>query len=102
MIGVGSTPPQYPDQTNFIRYISHFRMPSGHSGGTGNFWYLFGFGMAHLIQLDTGIDLSAMTSLHLKSLMDTERKTVHLLIMERKLRGWPVTLQPSIVPRLPG
>jgi acid phosphatase type 7 len=46
-----------PGQTNFTGYINHFRMPSDHSGGTGNFWYSFDHGMAHFIQLDTETDL---------------------------------------------
>lgn len=46
-----------PGQTNFTGYKHHFRMPSGPSGGTGNFWYSFDNGMAHFIQLDTETDL---------------------------------------------
>ena len=46
-----------PGQTNFTGYINHFRMPSAESGGTGNFWYSFDFGMTHYVQFDTETDL---------------------------------------------
>lgn len=46
-----------PGQTNFTGYKNHFRMPSGPSGGTGNFWYSFDHGMTHYVQLDTETDL---------------------------------------------
>lgn len=32
-------------------------MPSAQSGGLGNFWYSFDYGMAHYVQLDTETDL---------------------------------------------
>jgi hypothetical protein len=32
-------------QTNFTGYINRFRMPSDVSGGLGNFWYSFDYGM---------------------------------------------------------
>ena len=44
-------------QTNFTGYINHFRMPSAESGGTGNFWYSFDYGMTHYVQFDTETDL---------------------------------------------
>ncbi|KAG9310506.1 Metallo-dependent phosphatase-like protein [Chiua virens] len=46
-----------PGQMNFTGYINHFRMPSDESGGTGNFWYSFDYGLAHFIVLDTETDL---------------------------------------------
>jgi acid phosphatase type 7 len=46
-----------PGQTNFTGYINHFRMPASESGGLGNFWYSFDYGMTHFIQLDTETDL---------------------------------------------
>ncbi|KAF8621469.1 hypothetical protein AX15_007763 [Amanita polypyramis BW_CC] len=46
-----------PGQTNFTGYINHFRMPSGESKGTGNFWYSFDHGMVHYVQVDTETDL---------------------------------------------
>ena len=44
-------------QSNFTGYINHFRMPSAESGGTGNFWYSFDYGMTHYVQFDTETDL---------------------------------------------
>ncbi|KAI6020974.1 Metallo-dependent phosphatase-like protein [Pisolithus microcarpus] len=44
-------------QTNFTGYINHFRMPSDESGGDGNFWYSFDYGLAHFITLDSETDL---------------------------------------------
>jgi acid phosphatase type 7 len=38
-----------PGKTNFMSYIDHARMPSDHSGGTGNFWYSFDHEMTHFI-----------------------------------------------------
>jgi hypothetical protein len=32
-------------------------MPSAQSGGLGNFWYSFDYGMVHYVQLDTETDL---------------------------------------------
>ncbi|KAI6028966.1 Metallo-dependent phosphatase-like protein [Pisolithus marmoratus] len=46
-----------PGQTNFTGYINHFRMPSDESGGNGNFWYSFDYGLAHFITLDSETDL---------------------------------------------
>jgi hypothetical protein len=46
-----------PGQSKFTGYISHYRMPSSESGGTGNFWYSWDHGMTHYIQLDTKTDL---------------------------------------------
>jgi hypothetical protein len=44
-------------QTNFTGYINHWRMPSGPSGGLGNFWYSYDYGMTHFIHIDTETDL---------------------------------------------
>jgi 3',5'-cyclic AMP phosphodiesterase CpdA len=44
-------------QTNFTGYINRFRMPSGPSGGLGNFWYSYDYGMAHFVTIDTETDL---------------------------------------------
>jgi hypothetical protein len=44
-------------QTNFTCFINHWRMPSGPSGGLGNFWYSYDYGMVHFIHLDTETDL---------------------------------------------
>lgn len=44
-------------QTNFTGYINHWRMPSGPSGGVGNFWYSYDYGMTHFVHIDTETDL---------------------------------------------
>lgn len=44
-------------QTNFTGYTNHWRMPGDVSGGQGNFWYSYDYGMAHFISLDTETDL---------------------------------------------
>jgi hypothetical protein len=46
-----------PGQTNFTGYINHWRMPSGPSGGLGNFWYSYDYGMTHFVHIDTETDL---------------------------------------------
>lgn len=46
-----------PGQTNFTGYINHWRMPSGPSGGLGNFWYSYDYGMVHFVHIDTETDL---------------------------------------------
>lgn len=43
-------------QTNFTGYKNHFRMPSDISGGQGNFWYSFDYGLVHFIVYDTETD----------------------------------------------
>jgi acid phosphatase type 7 len=45
-----------PGQLNFTGYRSHWNMPSGPSGGVGNFWYSWDHGMVHFIQLNTETD----------------------------------------------
>ena len=44
-------------QTNFTGFINRFRMPSGPSGGQGNFWYSYDYGMAHFVSIDTETNL---------------------------------------------
>ncbi|PWN47784.1 metallophosphoesterase [Violaceomyces palustris] len=44
-------------QTNFTGYINRFNMPSAVSGGQGNFWYSFDYGMTHYVIFDTETDL---------------------------------------------
>lgn len=44
-------------QTNFTGYINRFRMPSDVSGGVGNFWYSFDYGMTHYVFYNTETDL---------------------------------------------
>jgi hypothetical protein len=46
-----------PGQLNFTGFINHFRMPSDKSGGKGNFWYSYDYGMVHFVQIDTETDL---------------------------------------------
>ncbi|KAG8220622.1 Metallo-dependent phosphatase-like protein [Butyriboletus roseoflavus] len=45
-----------PGQTNFTGYVNHFRMPADESGGDGNFWYSFDYGLAHFVVVDTETD----------------------------------------------
>jgi hypothetical protein len=44
-------------QTNFTGYINHWRMPSGPSGGLGNMWYSYDYGLVHFVHIDTETDL---------------------------------------------
>lgn len=44
-------------QRNFTGYTNRFRMPSDVSGGVGNFWYSFDYGMTHYLFFDTETDL---------------------------------------------
>jgi acid phosphatase type 7 len=37
--------------------VDHFRMPANESGGKGNFWYSFDYGLVHFITIDTETDL---------------------------------------------
>lgn len=41
---------------NFTTYQYRFRMPGSESGGVGNFWYSFDYGLAHFISLDVETD----------------------------------------------
>ena len=46
--------------TNFVRnfttYQHRFRMPGSESGGVGNFWYSFDYGLAHFVSVDGETD----------------------------------------------
>lgn len=48
--------PCYPGQQNFTGYINHWRMPSGPSGGLGNFWWSMDYGLVHFVQFSTETD----------------------------------------------
>ncbi|KAK3069565.1 hypothetical protein LTR53_011997 [Teratosphaeriaceae sp. CCFEE 6253] len=41
-----------PSQRNFTTYQFRFRMPGEESGGVGNFWYSFDYGLAHFVSID--------------------------------------------------
>jgi hypothetical protein len=41
---------------NFTAYQNRFRMPGEETGGVGNMWYSFDYGLAHLISLDGETD----------------------------------------------
>lgn len=41
---------------NFTAYQHRFRMPGSETGGVGNFWYSFDYGLAHFITLDGETD----------------------------------------------
>lgn len=45
-----------PSQRNFTAYSHRFRAPGNESGGVGNFWYSFDYGLAHFIALDGETD----------------------------------------------
>lgn len=45
-----------PSQRNFTAYQHRFRMPGSESGGVGNFWYSFDYGLAHFVSLDGETD----------------------------------------------
>ena len=45
-----------PSQRNFTAYQHRFRMPGKESGGVGNMWYSFDYGLAHFISLDGETD----------------------------------------------
>ncbi|KAF7193734.1 Acid phosphatase [Pseudocercospora fuligena] len=47
-----------PSQRNFTTFQHRFRMPGEESGGVGNFWYSFDYGMAHFIALDGETDFA--------------------------------------------
>ncbi|UKZ81560.1 hypothetical protein TrVFT333_009332 [Trichoderma virens FT-333] len=42
--------------TNFTAFQNRFRMPGGETGGVGNFWYSFDYGLAHFVSLDGETD----------------------------------------------
>ena len=41
---------------NFTAYQHRFRMPGTETGGVGNMWYSFDYGLAHFIALDGETD----------------------------------------------
>lgn len=41
---------------NFTAYQNRFRMPGGETGGVGNFWYSFDYGLAHFVSIDGETD----------------------------------------------
>jgi hypothetical protein len=43
-----------PSQRNYTAYQHRFRMPGSESGGVGNFWYSFDYGLAKFISLNGG------------------------------------------------
>ncbi|KAL7783600.1 Metallo-dependent phosphatase [Trichoderma ceciliae] len=45
-----------PSQRNFTAYQNRFRMPGGETGGVGNFWYSFDYGLAHFVSIDGETD----------------------------------------------
>ncbi|KAF8855510.1 Metallo-dependent phosphatase [Acephala macrosclerotiorum] len=47
-----------PSQRNFTAYQHRFRMPGSETGGVGNMWYSFDYGMAHFIAFDSETDFA--------------------------------------------
>lgn len=45
-----------PSQRNFTAYQHRFRMPGAETGGVGNFWYSFDYGLAHFVSIDGETD----------------------------------------------
>ncbi|KAL7947640.1 hypothetical protein V8C42DRAFT_363945 [Trichoderma barbatum] len=45
-----------PSQRNFTAYQNRFRMPGDETGGVGNFWYSFDYGLAHFVSIDGETD----------------------------------------------
>ncbi len=45
-----------PSQRNFTTFQYRFRMPGPETGGVGNFWYSFDYGMVHFVSLDGETD----------------------------------------------
>jgi hypothetical protein len=45
-----------PSQRNFTAFQHRFRMPGEETGGVGNFWYSFDYGMAHFVSMDGETD----------------------------------------------
>jgi Calcineurin-like phosphoesterase len=41
---------------NFTAYQHRFRMPGTETGGVGNFWYSFDYGLAHFVSIDGETD----------------------------------------------
>ncbi|KAL4790136.1 Metallo-dependent phosphatase-like protein [Aspergillus venezuelensis] len=47
-----------PSQRNFTAFQHRFRMPGPETGGVGNFFYSFSYGLAHFISLDGETDFA--------------------------------------------
>ncbi|KAF2101320.1 acid phosphatase AphA [Rhizodiscina lignyota] len=47
-----------PSQRNFTTYQHRFTMPGDETGGVGNFWYSFDFGLAHFVSINTETDFA--------------------------------------------
>ncbi|RFU33816.1 hypothetical protein B7463_g2499, partial [Scytalidium lignicola] len=47
-----------PSQRNFTAYQHRFRMPGDETGGVGNFWYSFDYGLAHFVSIDGETDFA--------------------------------------------
>ncbi|OCK75430.1 acid phosphatase [Lepidopterella palustris CBS 459.81] len=47
-----------PSQRNYTAYQHRFRMPGAESGGVGNFWYSFDYGLAHFVAIDGETDFA--------------------------------------------
>ncbi|RFN43396.1 acid phosphatase [Fusarium flagelliforme] len=45
-----------PSQRNFTAFQNRFHMAGEKSGGVGNFWHSFDYGLAHFISIDTETD----------------------------------------------
>ncbi|KAK4940754.1 hypothetical protein LTR10_019147 [Elasticomyces elasticus] len=48
-----------PSQRNFTTYQHRFYMPGAETGGVGNFWYSFDYGMVHFVAIDGETDFPA-------------------------------------------
>lgn len=47
-----------PSQRNFTAYTNRFRMPGKETGGVGNMWYSFDYGLAHFVSFDGETDFA--------------------------------------------
>ncbi|KAJ5484781.1 Acid phosphatase [Penicillium diatomitis] len=47
-----------PSQRNFTAYQHRFRMPGQETGGVGNFWYSFDYGLAHFVSINSETDFA--------------------------------------------
>ncbi|KAL2864405.1 purple acid phosphatase family protein [Aspergillus lucknowensis] len=47
-----------PSQRNFTAFQHRFRMPGAETGGVGNFWYSFDYGLAHFVSIDGETDFA--------------------------------------------
>lgn len=51
-----------PSQRNFTAFQNRFRMPGAETGGVGNMWYSFEYGLAHFISLSGETDFAKSPS----------------------------------------